>query len=445
MTEVIRIIKLNTMFYVRKSSIIIPDILTFNLICSLILLFYSILFVLKMNPFDDNELEISSRISIYTFHNVVISILFTFFLAFIVSDLNYLLDYGFVQDSCERALIRSRGNKIDAFNMLVHDLYEIPRHEHSSTDLSSLWISPVTIRIGSWLPNFVDSESGEKLTKYVVHISLRRYDSRRWTVAKRFNDFFSFRTAMDKLFQTYYHRPLSDFIVAEFPVDRFRTWVLGTKDLDRHNRMIILDAWLRELVTIPETMLNPETKNLIENFLGFHDSTTIFSGVNLSTPVITPEIGPVTSNPFDSSPSSSNSSSAVNSSPLFASNSSKFRRRQSAPGNITSVSATCSIDSQNRIQSQSSRGNNTTTNSNSNSSSSSSSANSNHGNVSSNDSFPLSDCGTVVTASPLENSANTRRYHQAKADNPVEVSVHSPYASDNDHSSSSCSTNPFDE
>lgn len=163
--------------------------------------------------------------------------------------------------------ISSESDCIKGSNVVVKNGYT-----SGSLKPTSTWKPPFTIRIASWLPSSTEktSESSpEKLGHIDYFVTVQSNDNRpeppvSWKVCRRYSHFYNlFCKLHSDILSAYPNGKMNN----PFKDDRLSTFMWGVSETVCHERVRMLDGWLREIVLSPAMMTRIHVFEHLARFL----------------------------------------------------------------------------------------------------------------------------------------------------------------------------------
>lgn len=137
--------------------------------------------------------------------------------------------------------------------------------EYSNENLVSLWRSPISIRVSSWLQESTEEINQKLHTVYAIEISLTARPTESWQI---------FRSYSSQLYSNLYvklYPYLNGAFLQEmthpFPDDFWKGRIFGVSTEMRDWRKRGLDLWFKELITNPKIILNDVCQEILYEFL----------------------------------------------------------------------------------------------------------------------------------------------------------------------------------
>lgn len=221
------------------------------------------------NPFDDNSLNDES----YT-----------------IEVTKELINRGFSKQHAVIATANSKGEYEKAIEQLIASVFSsinVKDQKFKRYDISSLWTSPLSTRVSSWMENYSEDKKSS-YTIYRIDISIREHNyNYSWSSYHRYSEFFEFFTKLEELSMKHYEG--SKTLVQNVFPPKVILYFLDqdAKDKLKDLRKTELNAWLREIVMMPEFILVDGIRQQISQFLDVDNNLSRLKGSvssKLSTP-----------------------------------------------------------------------------------------------------------------------------------------------------------------
>ena len=164
-----------------------------------------------------------------------------------------LVFVGILPDVARGSLLTTK-NVQESFDVIANKIKETCFVGAHGT-APNLWKSPISIRIGSWLPH--RDPSGDVTHYYITGTILGL--NKNFTINKRYSEFHALYLSI--------HGRLTKAFPNLFPDNRSSSWVSGETDELRNTRKEHLDAFIRETCLNPVMMMNMKAREKIYEFL----------------------------------------------------------------------------------------------------------------------------------------------------------------------------------